>query len=673
VKKPSAKVVARVKQLHQELHQHSHRYHVLDDPLIPDAQYDALLHELIAIEDEWPALASPDSPSQRVGGPPLEGFQQVKHALPMLSLANAFSAEELDEFDRRVRERLELTDNGKVEFAAEPKLDGVAVSLRYEKGLFVQGATRGDGSTGEDITANLKTIGSIPLRLSGKSLPPVLEVRGEVIMPRQAFAVLNERARQADQKTFVNPRNAAAGSLRQLDPKKTADRRLSIYIYALGEVSGKSTPHKHSDVLSWLSDLGFPVNPERALCHGADACYAFYETLLKKRSELPYEIDGVVFKVNDLQQQKELGQVSRAPRWAIAQKFPAEEAVSVIEAVEFQVGRTGALTPVARLEAIFVGGVTVSNATLHNMDEVARKDIRVGDSVIVRRAGDVIPEVVSVLTEKRPRGAKRLELPKACPVCGSLVAQKDGEAVARCMGGWTCSAQSKERIKHFASRRAMDIDGLGDKLVEQLFDEELIESVADLYKLTQEQLIALPRMGQKSAQNLIESIQQSRETTLSRFIYSLGIREVGDASSQNLAVHFGDLAALRSASLDQLCGVDDVGPIMAQNILDFFADRMQTDTVDALIAAGIVWETTSGSATDTTLAGNTYVITGTLSGMTRDEAKQALLQRGAKVTGSVSAKTTALIAGAAAGSKLDKAEKLNIPVLDETALLALLN
>ena len=674
--KPSRSVVTRLKKLHSELHEHSHRYHVLDDPTISDAEYDTLLRELLQIEGQWPELVTPDSPSQRVGSAPLDGFTQVTHALPMLSLANAFDSEELHDFDRRIRARLELAEAEQLEFAAEPKLDGLAVSLRYENGLLVQGATRGDGTTGEDITSNLRTIGALPLRLAGrqsaKSYPAVLEVRGEVFMPISAFQNLNERAEAAGEKTFVNPRNAAAGSLRQLDPKKTAERNLSLYVYSLGDNAGVKVPDRHADVLSWLGEFGFPINPESAICVGADKCYAYYESLLNRRASLPYEIDGVVFKVNSMAQQRELGQISRAPRWAIAQKFPAEEASSKIESVEFQVGRTGALTPVARLQPVFVGGVTVSNATLHNMDEVTRKDIRVGDVVVVRRAGDVIPEVVRVVLEKRPRGTKPVVMPSTCPVCGSAVKQIEDEAVARCIGGWNCAAQRKERIKHFASRRAMDVDGLGDKLVEQLFDEGLIETVDDLYRLDVEQIAQLPRMGQKSSQNLVDALSKSLDTTLARFIFALGIREVGETSSQNLAGYFGDLKSLREASAEQLQQVDDVGPVMAQNIVDFFADSAASDSVDKLIAAGVNWAESETTQQSNRLEGSTFVLTGTLTSMTRDEAKRELQLLGAKVTGSVSAKTTAVIAGAAAGSKLDKAEKLGVEVLDESGLQALL-
>ena len=678
---PSKKDRLRVAALHTQLHAHNHRYYVLDDPSISDSEYDRLLRELQSLETQWPELLSPDSPSQRVGAEPLDTFSQVKHRVPMLSLANAFDLDELQEFDRRVREKLELEEEAAVEYAAEPKLDGLAVSLRYEEGLFVQGATRGDGSTGEDITHNLKTIGAIPLRLLTNEAPPVLEVRGEVFMPRSAFDALNQRALKEGQKPFVNPRNAAAGSLRQLDPKKTAERNLSIYLYSLGEAvlsdaAAAALPEHHAGVLQWLAGLGFPVNPESSLCQGPQACFDYYKTLLEKRPTLAYEIDGVVFKVNNLQQQRELGQVSRAPRWAVAQKFPAEEATSVIEAIEFQVGRTGAMTPVARLAPVFVGGVTVSNATLHNMDEVGRKDIRVGDEVVVRRAGDVIPEVVSVVAGKRKKGARRLTMPAKCPICGSPVVQPEGEAVARCSGGRTCSAQLKGHLKHYASRRAMDIDGLGDKLVELLIDEKLVQAEEDLFGLTLEQLESLPRMGKKSAQNLLDALSASRHTSFARFVYALGIREVGETSSQNLASYFGDLEPLRNASVEQLLEVDDIGPVVAENIAEFFADQALSASVDRLLAAGIHWDTETGATAaadvEQSLAGNTYVLTGTLSSMTRDQAKEKLQLLGAKVTGSVSKKTTAVIAGSDAGSKLTKAESLGVEVLDEAALSALI-
>jgi len=669
---------SRAVELKEALNQHNHRYYVLDKPSISDGEYDSLMQELLAIEERFPDLVSPDSPSQRVGAAPLDGFSQVTHSVPMLSLSNGFDQQDLVDFDRRVRERLGTDDATAIHYAAEPKLDGLAVSLRYEDGLFVQGATRGDGTTGEDITHNLRTISSIPLRLNTKKAPPVLEVRGEVFMSTAAFMELNDRASESGEKPFVNPRNAAAGSLRQLDPKKTAERKLSIYVYGVGEVSGVDVPESHREMLAWFSSLALPVNEECAHCVGPEACFDYYLKLGKVRANLEYAIDGVVFKVDALDQQQQLGQVSRAPRWAMAQKFPAEEATTYIESVDFQIGRTGALTPVARLAPVFVGGVTVSNATLHNMDEVGRKDIRVGDTVVVRRAGDVIPEVVSVVLEDRKgKRRARITLPKDCPVCGSAIIQPEDQAVARCSGEWQCAAQRKERIKHFASRRAMDIDGLGDKLVEQLSDESLITSAADLYSLTVEQVAGLPRMAEKSATNLINAISASKHPMLSRFIFALGIREVGETSSSQLAATFGSLEALREASTEALEAVDDVGPIMAQNIHAFFNDPAQLAIVDELLSAGVQWtapvdQADSGTASDR-LQGNTYVLTGTLSGMTRDEAKAKLQAHGAKVTGSVSKKTTALIAGDAPGSKVDKAEKLGVDVLDEASLNKLLS
>ena len=671
--------VQRIILLREELHEHNHRYHVLDQPTISDAAYDALMRELTALEGEWPDLVTPDSPTQRVGGTPLEGFTQVKHSVPMLSLSNGFDEQDLHDFDRRVRDRLKLSEEDVLDFAAEPKLDGLAVSLRYEQGVFVQGATRGDGSTGEDITHNLRTIAAIPLRLAGTNLPDVLEVRGEVFMRISAFMELNERAEAAGEKPFVNPRNAAAGSLRQLDPSKTAQRNLSIYVYGLGEVSEADgnfdLPKTHQSMLAWFASLKLPINPEHELCRGPDACYRYYQHLDKVRPDLAYAIDGVVFKVDSLSLQQELGQVSRAPRWAIAQKFAAEEATTRVESVDFQVGRTGALTPVARLQPVFVGGVTVSNATLHNMDEVKRKDVRVGDTVIVRRAGDVIPEVVSVVTSGRQgKNPKRIKMPTECPVCASAVVQVDDQAVARCSGGWQCAAQRKERVKHFASRRAMDIDGLGDKLVDQLAEEGLIRTASDLYQLTVEQVIELPRMAEKSATKLIAAIDASKNTSLGRFIFALGIREVGETSSTQLAESFGSIDALRSADVDALQQVEDVGPIMAENIHAFFNDPAQASIVDELLNAGVHWPAVShapSSATAQRLEGQTYVLTGTLS-MPRDEAKAKLQALGAKVTGSVSKKTSAVIAGESPGSKVDKAEKLGVEVLDEAALKALL-
>ena len=685
----------RAQTLREELHRYNHAYHVLDDPLIADAEYDQLFRELQTLEEAHASLRTLDSPTLRVGAPPLDSFNQVKHRVPMLSLGNAFSEEELQAWHQRLVGRLEYSDDELLYCSAEPKLDGLAVSLTYENGVFVQGATRGDGFTGEDITTNLRTLATLPLRLQDKAakakkktlqIPELLEVRGEVFMQKAAFTTLNEAQQAAGQKVFANPRNAAAGSLRLLDSTITASRNLSLYVYALGKMSDDVvSPDEHSAVLDWLQQLGFPVCVQRAVCRGSDECYRYYLDLLSQRQQLPYEIDGVVFKVNGLALQQELGFVSRAPRWAIAQKFPAEEAVTVLQSVDFQIGRTGALTPVARLEPVSVGGVTVSNATLHNMDEIERKDIRINDTVVVRRAGDVIPEVARVLSEHRKAGVDgrkparrhKITMPESCPVCGSSVEQSEDEAVARCTGGLSCLAQRKESIKHFASRRAMDIDGLGDKLVEQLMDEGLVDQVEDLFGMQASELEALPRMGKKKVANLLSALEQAKATTLARFIFALGIREVGETGAANLATHFSDLTRLRTADTEELEAVPDIGPVVARSIVDYFANSDNCSSVDALIAAGISWPIeellhSDSDEPDKPLAGNTYVLTGTLSRMKRDEAKQLLQARGAKVTGSVSSKTTALIAGEAAGSKLDKAEKLGVQVMSEDEMCELL-
>lgn len=662
----------RVAKLHELLHEHAHQYYVLDQPSISDSEYDGLFRELETLEAEHPELMTADSPTQRVGAEPLSGFEQVTHAVRMLSLGNAFSDEELDDFDRRVRERLELLDDA-AHYVAEPKLDGLAVSLRYENGILVQGATRGDGSTGENVTSNLKTLEMIPLKLRTSEPPPVLEARGEVFMSHDAFKQLNTTMAESGKPAFINPRNAAAGSLRQLDSKKTAARRLSIYLYGVGEVQGAEVPECHFDVLDWLSSLGLPINAETRQCVGIAACHEAFHDLGARRAALGYDIDGVVFKVDSLSEQRELGFVSRAPRWAIAQKFPAEEAETRLDGVEFQVGRTGALTPVARLAPVFVGGVTVSNATLHNMDEIQRKDIRIGDIVVVRRAGDVIPEVARTVIEKRPESAQIIVLPDVCPVCGSDVLREEGEVKSRCSGGMRCDAQRREAIKHFASRRAMDVDGLGDKLVEQLSDAGIITTVADLYALTVEQLVNLPRMGEKSATNLVQAIVSSKDTTLPRFVFGLGIRDVGETGSAALAGHFGSLEALMMADAESLEAVDDIGPIAAASVIGFFQNDGNREVIEGLLAAGVRFPEQVREEVEPLLEGNTYVITGTLAGMTRDEAKQRLQRLGAKVSGSVSKRTSALIAGEAAGSKLTKAEELGVPVLDEAALLELLS
>lgn len=664
----------RIAELHDALNEHNHRYYVLDDPSLSDAEYDALFHELAALEEAHPTLLTEDSPTQRVGAAPLESFESVKHAVPMLSLGNAFSEEELAEFDKRVMDRLDAADV--ITYVAEPKLDGLAVSLRYEKGKFVQGATRGDGTTGENVTLNLKTIASIPLKLRGNKIPEVLEVRGEVFMSHAAFEANNKRLAQEDQKLFANPRNAAAGGLRQKDPKKTAERQLSIYCYALGEVSDGAQPGTQFELFAWLQSLGFPTNAEVERCQGYKACFTYYEALGKKRPKLSYDIDGVVFKVDELRLQKELGQRSRAPRWAIAQKFPAEEATTLINTIDWQVGRTGAITPVARLEPVFVGGVTVTNATLHNIDEIERKDVRAGDTVVVRRAGDVIPEVARVILEKRnKKSAEKTELPNLCPVCESSVVRADGDVVARCTGGLACGAQQREGIKHFASRKAMDIDGLGDKLVEQLADEGLISTYADVFTLDVEQVAELPRLAKKSAQNLINAIDASKQTTLARFLFGLGIREVGETTAAALADNFKTLADVMAADEEQLQSVDDVGPVAAASVLEFFNNEFNVSVVNAMVDAGVTFPEIDQSAVvevEQTLEGHTYVLTGTLADMTRDEAKVLLQQLGAKVSGSVSKKTTGLIAGEKAGSKLTKAESLGVPVLGDAELKELL-
>ena len=669
----SKATIATVEKLREQIRHHNYRYHVLDDPEIPDAEYDRLLRELQALERDHPELVTEDSPTQRVGDTPISAFGTVTHELPMLSLDNAFSEEELREFDRRVRDRLERED-ASVTYAAEPKLDGAAVSLLYENGILRRGATRGDGTTGEDITHNVRTIEAVPLKLRGTGYPGLLEVRGEVFMPKSGFEAYNAKARESGEKTFVNPRNAAAGSLRQLDPKLTAARPLDMYAYSVGAVDRGELPQKHSEILDQLQEWGLKTCPERRVVEGVEGCIDYYRDVGERRHSLPYEIDGVVYKVDSIADQRELGFVSRAPRWAIAHKFPAQEEMTVVEGVEFQVGRTGALTPVARLKPVFVGGVTVSNATLHNIDELHRKDVRVGDTVIVRRAGDVIPEVVSVVTSKRPARTRRVQLPKKCPVCGSAVVREEGEAVARCTGGLFCAAQRTEALKHFVSRRAMDVEGLGAKLIEQLVAAERVKTPADLYTLTRDELAALERMGEKSADNLIAAIETSKQTTLSRFLFALGIREVGEATATSLADHYGKLDAVIDATEEDLQTVADVGPIVAGRIRAFFDEDHNREVIANLRDAGISWteHEPRPRATDGALAGKTFVLTGTLPSMTRDEAKQLIQSHGGKVTGSVSSKTDYLVAGEKAGSKLAKAQKLEVPVLDEEGLQGLI-
>lgn len=659
-----------IEKLCQEINEHDYYYHVLDAPKISDAEYDQKIRALRALENQFPELITPDSPTLRVGAKPLKEFKQVSHEIPMGSLDNAFSDEDMIAFDKRIHNLLDKTDE--IDYVCEPKMDGVAVSVRYENGILVRAATRGDGETGEDVTQNIRTIKMIPLQLRGKHYPEVLEVRGEVYMTKKGFAALNAKASATGEKVFVNPRNAAAGSLRQLDPNITQSRPLSIYFYGIGTATHAAMPTTQIDLLKALKGWGLPVSGDIKNVKGLKACLQYYEAINAKRKQLPFEIDGVVIKVNRQDYQSELGFVSRRPRWAIAYKFPAEEVETIIEAVEFQVGRTGALTPVARLQPVFVHGVTISNATLHNMDEVHRKGIHIGDKVIVRRAGDVIPEVVRVVQQEKSSHTKAILLPTHCPICHSHIEQVEGEAVARCSGGLFCPAQRKEAIKHFASRRAMDIEGLGDKIVDQLVDTGLANSVADLYSLTLEQLANLDRMAEKSAQNILDALQQSKKTTLARFLFALGIREVGEATAKQLANHFGDLENLFSATEESLQTIPDIGPVVAAHIVSFFAEKHNHQVIKKLIAAGIHWPEVQKKSQILPFSGKTFVLTGTLEKMTRDEAKDKLENLGAKVAGSVSAKTNYVVVGSDAGSKLVKAQELKIAILNEEDFLKLL-
>jgi len=663
-----SKIHERLTQLRREIDEHNYRYYVLDDPVVSDAQYDRLLGELQALEDQHPELITPDSPTQRVGAAPSEGFATVDHEVPMLSLANAFEISDVEEFDRRNRERLDLTT---ITYSVEPKLDGVAIALRYENGELRLGATRGDGRKGEDVTSNVRTIRAIPLKLRGKNLPEVLDVRGEIFMTRSGFKRLNDGLAAEGQKTFVNPRNAASGSLRQLDPAITARRPLHFYCY--GSATTENLPDRHSETLQALRKMGLPVSPEASTTSGAEGLLAYHAKIQSLRDRLDYDIDGVVYKVDDLDQQRELGFVSRAPRWALAHKFPAQEEVTRLLDIEVQVGRTGALTPVARLEPVFVGGVTVTNATLHNIDEVRRKDARPGDYVVVRRAGDVIPEIVRSIPERRQTELPEWHMPDKCPACDSAVEQVEGEAAARCTGGLVCPAQRKRALEHFVSRAAMDIEGMGSKLIDQLVECDLVHSPADLYKLDAATLSGLERMAEKSATKLVEAIDRSREVTLGRLLFALGIREVGEVTANNLARHYGSLEALAEASVEDLEAVADVGPIMAQHICAFFAEAHNQDVIRELLAAGVHYvPVEKADSEELPLSGNIYVLTGSLESMSRSEAKSALESLGAKVTGSVSKKTTAVIAGSEPGSKFDKARALGVEVLDEDALGKLL-
>jgi DNA ligase (NAD+) len=673
---------AKVAELHSQLNQYNYQYYVLDDPSVPDSEYDRVFHELKAIELAHPEFVTPDSPTQRVGDQPLPEFVSVQHELPMLSLDNAFDADDMRSFETRLKKFLGADSPQSVEYVCEPKLDGIAVSLLYENGLLVRGATRGDGSRGENITLNVRTIPSIPLRLRGTDYPARLEVRGEVYMPKKGFERLNEKADEAGEKRFVNPRNAAAGSLRQLDPKLTAQRPLEFCCYSVGIIEFDTDvtdmvetdwPDNHFDVLNALSALGFITNTEMAKVTGIEQCLDYYQALSQKRDQLDYEIDGIVFKVNNFALQQQLGFVSRAPRWAIAHKFPAQEKMTQLLDVEFQVGRTGAITPVGRLDPVFVGGVTVSNVTLHNKDEIERLSLRVGDYVVVRRAGDVIPQVVSVVMDKRTQDCREVVFPDRCPVCNSDVERVEGEAVARCTGGLVCDAQKKEAFVHFASRKAMDIDGLGDKLIDMLVEKNMINRLADLFRLDRQKLIELERMGEKSADNLLQSLESSKNTTFAKFLYSLGIREVGEATAQNLAKSFGSLDKLLEASVETLQEVDDIGPIVAEHIVHFLDNEANQSAISDLIAVGVHWpDVVVVDEASLPLKGLTYVLTGSLELLSRSEGKAKLESLGAKVAGSVSKKTSCVVAGPGAGSKLTKAQDLGVDVIDEEAFIELL-
>ena len=662
-----------IEELRKTLRHHEYLYHVLDTPEIPDSEYDRLFHQLKALENSHPEFITADSPTQRVGAKPLTSFSQVKHEIPMLSLDNVFNDDEFMAFVKRIQDRLPFSTEN-LTFCCEPKLDGLAVSILYENGKLVRAATRGDGQTGEDITANVRTIRNIPLQLLTDNPPARLEVRGEIFMPHKAFEHLNEMALAKGEKTFANPRNAAAGSLRQLDPKVTRQRHLMLNAYGIGIADGVLLPDTHYDRLQWLHSMGIPVNKEIELCGGIEQVLKFYRNIQEKRPHLGYDIDGTVLKVNDIALQEKLGFISKAPRWAIAYKFPAQEELTVLRDVEFQVGRTGAITPVAKLEPVFVGGVTVSNATLHNGDEIERLGLAIGDTVSIRRAGDVIPQIVGVVRDRRPENAKPIIFPTHCPVCGSLVKRIEGEAVARCTGGLFCDAQRKEALKHFVSRKAMNIDGVGAKLIEQLVDKEIIHTPADLFKLDLNTLMRLDRMGEKSAQKALDSIEKAKSTTLARFLFALGIREVGESTALNLANYFKTLAPIQEADIETLQKVQDIGDVVARRVYHFWREPHNVEVVNDLIAQGVHWEAVeSKEIAENPFMGKTVVLTGTLMQMTRNEAKEKLQAMGAKVSGSVSAKTDYVIAGESAGSKLTKAEELGIHILSEDAFLGLLS
>lgn len=659
--------------LREQIRTYDHHYYVLDEPLVPDIEYDRRFRELQDLEEQHPEWVTGDSPTQRVSGTPSDAFMAVAHRQPMLSLSNVFSEEELEAFIKRALDKLD-DPNQELLFTCEPKLDGLAVNLTYENGILVHAATRGDGAVGENITANIKTISAVPLKLRTLNPPALIEVRGEVYIPKAGFEAYNQKARATGEKVFANPRNAAAGSLRQLNPAVTASRPLAIYCYSIGAYEGEPLPDSHWQLLALLKEFGFRVSSEIQLQKGARGCLEYYRYMMEKRERLPFEIDGVVYKIDAIHLQKELGFISRAPRFACAHKFPASEEMTHLLAVDFQVGRTGALTPVARLEPVSVAGVTVSNATLHNMDEITRKDIRIGDTVIIRRAGDVIPEVVSVVLAKRPTLTLAIELPKSCPVCGSDVLREEGEAVARCIGGLFCKAQLKRMMWHFASRKAMYIEGLGSVLIDQLVDEGLVQHLQHLYQLDLPTLARLPRMGEKSAHNLLEALEHSKKTTFNRFLYALGIREIGEASARTLANHFGDIPSLQAATIEDLMNLNDIGPVVADHVVHFFSQSHNIEVINSLLNLGIHWPKVEKKQVNKEhpLFGKTLVITGSLNTMSREEAKAKLLALGAKVSGSVSAKTHFLIAGAEAGSKLTKATDLGVPILNEEELLEFL-
>ncbi|HIG0327652.1 TPA: NAD-dependent DNA ligase LigA [Legionella pneumophila] len=663
-----------IEALKEQIRKYDYHYYVLDEPLVPDAEYDRCFKALQQLEAQYPQFLSPDSPTQRVGGTPSDAFMPVAHKQPMLSLSNVFTADELKAFIKRAIEKLD-EPNQQLVFACEPKLDGLAVNMTYESGILTHAATRGDGAVGENITANIKTIASVPLRLRANNPPKLIEVRGEVYIPKADFEAYNARARELGEKTFANPRNAAAGSLRQLNPEVSANRPLAIYCYGIGACEDYKLPNSHFEQLNLLKEFGFRVSPETRKEVGVEGCLNYYQYLLAKRNQLPFEIDGVVYKIDSIPLQQQLGYVSRAPRFACAHKFPATEEMTRLIAVDFQVGRTGAVTPVARLEPVSVGGVTVSNATLHNFDEITRKDIRIGDAVIIRRAGDVIPEVVSVVLEKRPDNARKIELPKNCPVCGSEVVREEDEAIARCVGGLYCKAQLKRMMWHFASRKAMYIEGLGSVLIDQLVDEGIVHHLADLYELDLQTLANLPRMGEKSAKNLLSALEKSKKTTFNRFLYALGIREIGEAGARVLAEHYLDVESLKAATIEELMTLNDIGPVAASHIVHFFAQPHNLEVINRLLELGIHWPKPEKVQVNpqNPFYDKTVVLTGTLSSMSREEAKAKLMALGAKVSGSVSSKTDYVIAGSEAGTKLIKATELGVAIIEEDEFLKRVN